>query len=319
LDKDKQFQQIQGYLLARYAGEFHRTVAVRNFLESACRRHIDLGLGDTDLASKLCSGDEPRYWQQLSEILLAHELLEAGLALTPSHGGPDFLVEHEGQKIWIEVICPQPTGIPQEWFSEPAGNYPHDAILLRWTAAIKEKAEKLLGNTEKGIKGYIEKGVVSAKDAYVIAVNGPLLRKPYFASITGISQFPYAVEAAFSIGPLQITIDRDTLKAVGSEHQHRPMIKKPNGADVPTHTFLDPAFRPVSAIWAADIDETSVIGNMKPLAVIHNPEAAQALQVGLLPSHYEFVATPAMNDEYALQRRPGRLVSNDEQAAAEIS
>jgi len=55
------------------------------------------------------------------------------------------------------------------------------------------------------------------------------------------------------------------------------------------------------------------------LAVIHNPEAAQALQVGLLPSHYEFVATPAMNDEYALQRRPGRLVSNDEQAAAEIS
>jgi hypothetical protein len=46
---------------------------------------------------------------------------------------------------------------------------PHEAILLRWTAAIKEKAEKLLGNADKGIAGYIDKGVVGAEDSFYIA------------------------------------------------------------------------------------------------------------------------------------------------------
>jgi hypothetical protein len=61
---------------------------------------------------------------------------------------------------------------------------PHEAILLRWTAAIKEKAEKLLGNADKGIAGYIDKGVVGAEDSYVVAINGRLLRgQSCFASI----------------------------------------------------------------------------------------------------------------------------------------
>lgn len=317
MNKDKQFQQIQGHLLARYPGD--RMVTVRNFLESACRRHIDLTLGDPDLASKLCSVDEPDYWQQLSEILLGHALLEAGLALTPSHNGPDFLIEHEGQRIWIEVICPEPMGVPQSWYSPPSFEYPHDAILLRWTSAIKAKAEKLLGNIQKGTAGYIQKGVVCTKDAYVIAVNGPLLSKRGFRSITGISLLPYAVEAAFSVGPIQSMIDLNTMKSFGSEHQHRPLVKRLKGKDVPADTFLDPAFRPVSAIWAADIDESWAVGYMQPMAIVHNPEAISRLPLGLLPSHHEYVATPTVNDEYSLERRPGRLASKDKQAAAIIA
>lgn len=302
--------RIRECLLARYAGDHHRTIAVRDFVHRICARHVELGLGDANLADKLCSGGEARYWQQLSEILLGHELLEAGLALRPSHNGPDFLLEHEGRKIWIEVICPQPSGIPAEWLAQPTGkafDYPHDATLLRWTSAIKEKAEKLLGNPAKELKGYIDKGVVGEKDAYVIAVNACLLRGPHFPSITGISQFPYAVEAAFSIGPLTIYIDRNTLQASGSGHQHRPIIKKPNGVAVPVYTFLDPIFRPVSAIWATDIADTWVIGNGKPMAVVHNPEAANPVSVGLLPAYDEYIATPAGSGEYALEQRPGRL------------
>src|ERR1700693_1508483 len=81
---------IRQYLLTRYAGNFPRTVAVREFVEGICMRHVHLGLGDADHAAKLCSGAEPRYWQQLSEILLAHELLACGVTLQPSHNGPDF-------------------------------------------------------------------------------------------------------------------------------------------------------------------------------------------------------------------------------------
>ncbi|MGH7944713.1 MAG: hypothetical protein ACREF9_06870 [Opitutaceae bacterium] len=308
------FELIRRHLAERYPGDFHRTAAVREFLGRVCQRHLDLDLGDGDLAQKLCSGDESRYWQQLSEILLAHELLEAGLTLTSSRGGPDFLIEHFGQRTWIEVICPQPEGIPADWLAQPTGrpyNMPHEAILLRWTAAIKEKAEKLLGNAALGKKGYREKGVVGAKDAYVIAVNARLLRGPYFASITGISQFPFAAEAVFAIGPYAVSISPETMKIVGGGHQHRPTIRKPNGADVPAYTFLDPAFRPVSAIWALDVDESWVIGNTKAMAVVHNPDAETPVPVGLLPSYDEYVATPDGPDEYRLDRIAGRLRSTD--------
>jgi hypothetical protein len=87
--------------------------------------------------------------------------------------------------------------------------FPHEPLLLRWTAAIKEKAEKLLGNAA-GAKGYLDKGIVATDDTYVIAVNGRLLRGPHFATINGISQFPFAVEAAFAVGPIAVVINLDT-------------------------------------------------------------------------------------------------------------
>lgn len=309
MDKAKQVALVHHCLAQRYPGDFHRLVAVREFLERACARHIELGLGDTDLVQKLCSGDEHRYWQQMSEILLGHELLEAPLALIASHEGPDFLVERDGAKLWIEVTCPRPQGIPAEWLERPSGkaiSMPHEAMLLRWTAAIKEKAEKLLGNSSTGAPGYIAKDVVGERDAYVIAVNAKLLRGPHFASVTGISQYPFAAEAVFAIGPYAVNISRETLEIVDSGHQHRPTIRKPSGAEVPAYTFLDPRFRPISAIWATDVDESWVIGNTKALAVIHNPQATNPLPVGVLPAYREYVAR-LDGDEYVLESRPGLL------------
>jgi len=83
---------------------------------------------------------------------------------------------------------------------------PHEAMLLRWTAAVKEKAEKLLGNSVSGVKGYLQKGLAGTNDIYVVAVNARLLRGPNFASVTGISQFPFAAEAVFAIGPYAVNI-----------------------------------------------------------------------------------------------------------------
>jgi hypothetical protein len=305
-----QVEAVRAHLLARYAGEFHRKVTVRDFLLAVCERHLRFQLGDPNLADELCAGDEARYWQRLSEILLGNEMIEVGLLLQPSREGPDFLLEIGAHRVWIEVICPQPTGVPSEWLAKSSGEavgLPHEALLLRWTAAIKEKAEKLLGNSAKGLAGYLDKGVVGPKDSYVIAVNGRLLRGPHFASITGISQFPFAVEAAFAVGPMTITIDLKNNQAVGSGHQHRPTIKKPNGAVVPAYTFLDPAFSAISAIWATDVDETWVIGNMKPMAIVHNPAAANPIPTGLLPAQDEYVATANGLHEYLLERRKGRL------------
>jgi type I restriction enzyme S subunit len=90
---------------------------------------------------------------------------------------------------------------------------PHEAMLLRWTAAIKEKAEKLLGSVDGSRVGYLTKGTVRSDEAYVIAINGRMLRR-LGSSLLGISQFPFAAEAVFAFGPYELHLDRKTLKVV---------------------------------------------------------------------------------------------------------
>jgi len=300
------------YLEARYPATSDRRLAVRQAVKATCRRFMDSGLADPDFESNLCSGDEARFWQRFSEAALAVDLLDRGCDVRPSRDGPDLLVVHEDRRIWIEVICPEPTGIPASWLNQHTGVYdfPHEAILLRWTAAIKEKAEKLLGNVQRGVPGYIAKGVVRPDDAFVIAVNGRRLRG-VFAALHGISQLSFAAEAVFAIGPMQILIERESLKATGHQHQHRPTIRKRNGAQVPAYTFLDPAFAPISAIWAVDADDCRAIGNLYPMEVIHNPLAANSLPTGLLPADCEWIAAPNDDESYVLERYPARDITQE--------
>jgi len=241
-------------------------------------------------------------------VLIAQKLLEVSLPITHPPAGPDFVFEHEGRKIWLEVICPEAKGIPSDWTDHVPGtavSLPHEAILLRWTAAFKEKAEKLLGNA--ATRGYLDKGIVRSNDCYVIVINGRLLRGfgGVFPELTGISQFPFAVEATLAVGPIQVLIDRDTLKTTETGHQHRPKISKQNGATVPADTFLDPKFAPVSAVWAVDLDETVLVGEAKPMVVVHNPHARNKIPKNLLPADSEYAAIDC-GDYFQLDRQPGR-------------
>ncbi len=305
---------IENFLLRRYPGN-GRPQTVRDEIANACNAFVKSGLADAKFTKELCSGSEQKYWSCVSEALLAARLRKEGLNPSPSHhGGPDFLVIEKGRKIWIEVICPEPTGVPSDWLTPESGkvvNFPHEAILLRWTSAIKEKAEKLIGSLDGSVKGYIEKGIVASGDAYVIAVNGRQLRSGPFPELLGISQFPFAVEAVFAVGPYQITINRDTLKQMRAGHQHRPLLSKPKGAPVAAYSFLDARFRPISAIWAVDVDGTSAIGNPEPMAVVHNPNADSKIPIGFLPAHDEYVATPIGTEDFELSRLAGSLRSRE--------
>ena len=305
---------IEKFFLQRYPDDGLRQ-AIREELTNSCIDFVRSGLADSNFIKELCSGFENRFWSRVSEALLTTRIKKIGLTPEASQGGgPDFYVRAIGRKVWVEVICPEPTGLPSEW-TEPemrkAISFPHEQILLRWTSAIKEKAEKLLGSSDGKDKGYIEKGIVSTKDAYVIAVNGRKLRSGPFPELNGISQFPFAVEAVFAIGPYKIKIDRDTMKLTADGHQHRPLIAKPEGKPVPAFTFLDARFQTISAIWAVDIDGTSAIGNPEPMAVIHNPNADNPISIGFLPAHYEYVATPISTDEYELKRLDGNLINQE--------
>ncbi|TIS99166.1 hypothetical protein [Mesorhizobium sp.] len=303
----------------RYPHARERIAALRESIIAACQRYIDAGLGDRDAERRLCSTDNLTYWQQLAEVLVAHQLELAGLCFFHPPEGPDFCVEHKGRRIWVEVITPTPANVPEGWLAPPGGDvrdFPHEAILLRWTAAIKEKAEKLLGN-DRGLRGYLASGVVAADDAYVIAINSRLLRgyDGAFDCIDGISQFPFAVEATFAIGPLQVLFNRETLEASAPEHQRRMLISKPRGEAVPVDTFLDQRFTPVSAIWAIDADEGTLLGKVPRSAVVHNPSAINPVPTGLLPAQDEYEARTLDDDNYQLERIDGRLPPVDEMAA----
>lgn len=304
--------QIQSFLQKRYPGEGKQQV-LRETIASACNDFVESGLADANFINELCSGSESKFCSRISEALLAAYLKKTGHTPFLSNGSaPDFFTIDKERKIWIEVTCPEPTGLPLNWGYPKMGeviDIPHEKILLRWTSAIKEKAEKLLGCLDGSAEGYIGKGVVSLRDAYVIAVNGYQLREmKAFPRLIGISQFPYAVEAVFAVGPYQIAIDRDSLKTVNTDHQHRPIIKKPSGSDVPAYTFLDERYQQISAIWGVDIDGTSSVGNSEPMVVVHNPNAVNPISTGYLPAHSEYVATPNGENEYLLQRIDGNLV-----------
>jgi type I restriction enzyme S subunit len=295
----------------RHPHQSERAVAIRERLIAVAEEYIGNGHGDANAEQRLCSPDDNIYWQQLSEVLLGHQLAIAGVPFVHQAVGPDFRIEVDGRRIWVEVITPTPANVPAAWRA-PASNgvrdFPHEEILLRWTAAIKQKAEVLLGNP-RGANGYLAGGIVGPDDCYVIAVNGRLLRgfDGGLAELNGVSQFPFAVEATFSVGPLQIRIDRNTLRSSAPRHQQRYLIHKPKGAPVPTDTFIDPQFAPISAIWATDIDELSLLDRTPQMVTVHNPLASNPLPSELLPAHDEYVARLIDADTYQLDRVGGQL------------
>ena len=120
---------IENFLLQRYPGS-GRQQKVREEIASACNAFVKSGLSDAEVIKELCSGSEQKYWSCISEALLAARLCNAGLNPAPSHGGgPDFLLIEKKRKIWIEVICPEPKGVPLDWLNPELGkviDFPHE-------------------------------------------------------------------------------------------------------------------------------------------------------------------------------------------------
>jgi hypothetical protein len=58
----------------RFPGDHPRTVAVREYLASACEQLVHRGLADPKYTSELTSGSEKSFWGCLSEALIANHL-----------------------------------------------------------------------------------------------------------------------------------------------------------------------------------------------------------------------------------------------------
>lgn len=296
---------IENHIRQRYPDNNPHSKVYSDELIRVCNEFVASGFADPKFVKELTSGQDSKFWACLSEALIADRLRNKGFLKRSIVGeGPDFLIGNGNLRIWIEVTCPEPMGIYASWlnFGEGVNDFPHNDILLRWTAAIKEKAEKLIGSADNTITGYLQKGVVTSNEAYVIAVNGCQLRNGPFSALNGISQFPFAAEAVFPIGPIELRINTETREVVDQGYQYRPYIINRNSAQIPTYTFLDPRFAPISAIWAVDLNGGSVIGNSEPMSVIHNPNALNPIPLRYLPADNEYVATPSGEDQLLLER-----------------
>lgn len=301
--------RVEEYLAVRYADNSE----VRDCLTDLYHQYAAWGLKDANFDQNFTDGRDEHFYPYLWEMLLARHFKDIGLDVSSADEGPDFVINHQGQTIWVEAIYPSPTGLPAEWLEacspgEPrVQHFPHEQILLRWTAALKEKKEKLTGRIEqdntRGEKilkpGYLERGVVGEDEPYVVAVSACRLGLSALLLYHGISQTPFAVEAAFPVGPIELVFNRETMKMVDQRHAYRPIIKKQNGAEVPTDNFLNPDYAGVSAILGTPAGLNAACGEKFPIALVHNPLATNELPVGILGADEEYVAEDK-GDHYEL-------------------
>lgn len=233
-------------------------------LVSLWKMYLALGLPNAHFVSEFTSGKKEVIYQRTWEMMVARHLDAQGHSVTTADEGPDFRFDHKGLTVWVEAVSPMPKGVPGDWLEHPkpnefkTGDVPHTEVLLRWTAALKAKCDKLDID--------LKKKIIGENDAYVIAINSCQLGA--FALNHGVSRFPYAVEAVYSLGAVAIPIDKETGRFGKAFVTQRPSIETAKGATVPTSLFIDPTYSGVSAIIACSMHRSTEAS--LPVDVVHN-------------------------------------------------
>jgi hypothetical protein len=284
---------VLAFLEKQYAGSPNYKASLINLWQS----HLRLGLVNAHFVSEFTSGKKSVVFQRAWEMMLARHLDAQGHHVTTCDEGPDFRFEYCGLTVWVEAVSPEPMGVPGHWMEHPkpgefkVGDVPHTEVLLRWTAALKAKWEKL--------QSYRRKKIVRDKDAYVIAINGCQLGA--FALQHGVSRYPYAVEAVYALGPVAVPIDKETGKFGQPFVSLRPAIQTAKGAPVPTSLFIKRSFDSISAIIACSMDRSKEPS--LPVDVVHNHFASVPVPERILGNAgEEWVTEPDGHDGITLQR-----------------
>lgn len=262
--------------------------------------YLKLDVADFDhFVSQLTNGDDEQFSQRVWELQFGSHLFRLGYDVKSAKRGPDFRFEVGGLNVWVEATSPAPRGIPKEWFSFPsegAGtsyDTPNKEMLLRWTAAFRQKMKKF--------DDYARSGITAAGDACVIAVNGSQL-SGFFQDNFGELQLPWAVEVVFPVGTIRavFTVGQDD---VTMERELRYEITKPNGSPVSLHPFITPECSGISALISCT---TSYSPDMRlPLCIAHNPLAAVPIPLGLFgeaAEEWQAVPVGGVVGEFSLSR-----------------
>ena len=292
-------------------GKYSSSVEIRNFTWQLWETFQKHDIQDHAFTTEFTSGNHERLLQRYTEMLFSWHFIRLGFLPTSKDEGPDLRIDYNGMRIWVEIITPQlsrPSGNGTEaqkvardiegYLSPlltdpkeiPVIDIPTKQILLRWTAALKEKKEKLTGKKNKNSQlGYIENGIVKPEDVYVIAINSVLLGHSGFI---GVSQYPNPVEVTFAAGSTQVSINRQTSEVTHSEPSYRPHILNYNQSSISADTFLNPNYKEVSALIATHVGLEAAFQHCppSPLVLVHNPYAVNSLPKRIFNAEEEYIA-----------------------------
>jgi hypothetical protein len=220
------------------------------------------------------------------EMQLGVALRRRGLSTSRPKSGPDFLVEDDQGKIWIEAIVAT-SGVTGKLSWVPpfqdgvAQNVPVERYILRLTTAMEEKRKKRNKDLEKG-------KTVKMGDRFIIAV----------CAAVGSSHFVTArnaLQAVFPMGHQQVNVDLRTNEFSDGGFSYRDAIARadPGAVPISTTAFLDPKYAGISALlfWETPfVYEMADLG--KHYSLIHNHVAEAALERGWWGSGVEYWAAP---------------------------
>lgn len=291
--------------------EIAKAFAARGLSDTRCEQYlrpmiegfVRSGACDRNYLAELKSDAAGPFWSRIWEAMLFERFRALNWNVRGSGEGPDFRVETPRGVVLVEASVMSPDGLPCDWLSDRPGqvySLPHEAMLLRWTSQLSDKRKNHVDD--------IAQGRVAAEHPFVIALNSMRLsRDPRDPIENGISQWPFAVEATFPIGPLAVTVDRVTGKFGTTYQSLRFSVSKRAGVEIPTGNFLDPEYACVSALIGcaacyADESVRAKFNGQPPYFLVHNPLAANPLPIGWLPGAIEYAAEPATDDEFMLNR-----------------
>ncbi|MBA4391224.1 MAG: hypothetical protein C0399_09820 [Syntrophus sp. (in: bacteria)] len=234
------------------------------------------GLEDPHFEQQLDQDPHAQLW----EMMLAKILKSEGYKPTRAKAGPDFVVEKDGKRIFIEAICvgpgeeDNPNSVPQIVCEVPiAPCVPVEQIVLRICSALRDKKLKY--------DNYLKKGIVSESDICIIAVS---TSKIGHAS-SGLYP-PVIMRATHGLGNQYVVFTHGEEAVEEGIEQCKSILKVgvPDGID--TTFFLSGANNLISAILYSGCSFFSLgfdlFGQSK---LIHNPKAHVSLNPGFLKQY----------------------------------
>ncbi len=255
-------------------------------------RYLD-GLEDPHFEQGLDQDPHARLW----EMMLAKILKSEGYKPTSADHGPDFVVEKDGKRVFIEAVCPgpgnedNPNSVPPIVYGASiAQDVPVDQIVLRICSALDEKKRKFTQ--------YLIQGIVSRNDICVIAVN---LSKIDRASG---SWPPVIMRATHGLGSPYVIFGHGE-GVVGEGIKANKSIQKINGEAIDTSFCLSDDNSLISAVFYSGCSCFSFPFDLyEESMLIHNSKARMPLPLGFI-KRVEDIWTICSDDR--LQWRAYRL------------
>lgn len=236
-------------------------------------RFLD-GLEDPNFEQQLEQDPHAALW----EMMIAKILKSEGYQPTRStDGGPDFVVEKDGKRIFIEARCPGPgddgkpdTVQPIVYGTGIAPKIPEAQIVLRICGALRDKKEQY--------DQYLKDGKISEGDLCVIAICSSKIDR-------AAKLWPPAImRATHGLGNPYVIFGRGE-GGVGGGIESCESIPKANGCEIDTTFFLSKDNSLISAVLYSECSffySDSDFNLFGESMLIHNPKAHVSLHPGFL-------------------------------------